>query len=57
MIADILIVLAWLAFILVPVLVACRQPLEPGDGYFERYFEGPVTEGKAAESAVPSPED
>jgi hypothetical protein len=55
MLSDLLIGLVWVALIMIPVLVAHCQPLDSGDGYFDRYMDGPAGEGDGVDLAAGSP--
>lgn len=51
--SDLLLGLAWVAIVLVPAIVAYRQPVVSHNGYLESYME-PAAEG--AEGSESSPD-
>lgn len=54
MLADFLTALAWIAIIMIPVVVAYRLPLDSGDGYFDRYVDSPKADAAAPDPAAKS---
>ena len=51
MIADCLIGLAWIAIVLVPAIVAYRQPVVSHNGYLDNYMDSKSQDGAASAEA------
>lgn len=54
MLSDLLVGLAWIAIVMIPVIVAYRLPLDPKDGYFDRYVDSPDPAAGTPKPATPS---
>jgi len=51
MLVDFLIALAWIAIVLIPVIVATRQPVVSHNGYLDNYMN---SNGQSDTSITPS---
>jgi hypothetical protein len=52
--SDLLLALAWLAIVLVPAIVASRQPVVSHNGYLENYLDASAKDATAPGSAPDS---
>jgi hypothetical protein len=52
--SDLLLALAWLAIVLVPAIVAYRQPVVSHNGYLDNYMDASATDATATGSAPDS---
>ncbi len=54
MLSDLLTGIGWATIITLPVIVACRQPIESQSGYFDRYWKTSAQDATPAQATVPS---
>lgn len=52
MLTEFLLGLAWLAIILIPAVVAARQPVVSHNGYLDNYMDPAAESGRATESEL-----
>jgi len=52
--SDLLLGLAWVAIVLLPAIVAYRQPIVSHNGYLENYMDPSANGGEESESATDS---
>lgn len=53
--SDLLLGLAWLAIVLIPAIVAARQPVVSHNGYLKNYMDPSANESAKADSIGKSP--
>ncbi|MGA2558092.1 MAG: hypothetical protein ABSF17_00320 [Terracidiphilus sp.] len=53
--SDLLLGLAWLAIVLIPAIVASRQPVVSHNGYLKNYMDPSSEEGAEARGPVKLP--
>ena len=51
MLSDLLLAFAWLANVLVPAIVAYRQPVVSHNGYLDNYMDASAADAEATGSA------